>query len=120
MTQEFLDRSSEVPWAQIVGLRNILVHEYFGVNFEQVWMVLVRDLPMLRPEIKELIERLRTESREPHFVIKEMLAQSFRRLPTVLKTRSKLLILLESSARVFITFGGPPRAGWTSLAVAAR
>jgi uncharacterized protein with HEPN domain len=60
MSQEFLDRSGEVPWAQIVGLRNILVHEYFGVNLPQVWMVLVRDLPTLRPEIEKLVERLRT------------------------------------------------------------
>ena len=61
MTQEFLDRSRELPWARIVGLRNILVHEYFGINLRQVWMVLVRDLPTLRPEIEKLVERRRTE-----------------------------------------------------------
>ena len=49
MTQEFLDRSRELPWARIVGLRNILVHEYLGINLRQVSMVLVRDLPRFGP-----------------------------------------------------------------------
>jgi uncharacterized protein with HEPN domain len=49
----------QVPWPQIVALRNVVVHEYFGLNLQQVWMVLVRDLPALRAEIEKIVGLLR-------------------------------------------------------------
>jgi uncharacterized protein with HEPN domain len=38
----------EVPWAEIIEFRNILVHEYFMGNLEIVWQIVKRDLPNLR------------------------------------------------------------------------
>jgi uncharacterized protein with HEPN domain len=38
----------EVPWASIVGMRNILVHHYFEIDTEIVWSVVENDLPKLR------------------------------------------------------------------------
>jgi len=42
----------EVPWAQVYALRNILVHEYFGLNMHQVWMVTQRELPALERQLR--------------------------------------------------------------------
>ena len=39
------DQHPEIPWAQIIGMRNILVHHYFGVDIPIVWSVIERDLP---------------------------------------------------------------------------
>lgn len=41
------DRQPEVQRLQIVALRNILVHEYFGLNLHQVWMMAQKDIPEL-------------------------------------------------------------------------
>ena len=39
-------------------MRNILVHEYFGLNLEQVWMAAVRDLPELRRKVEQILDGL--------------------------------------------------------------
>jgi uncharacterized protein with HEPN domain len=40
-----------VPWQQIAGLRNRIVHEYFGLDLEIVWQIVERDLPQLKARL---------------------------------------------------------------------
>lgn len=46
----------EIPWKQISGMRNILVHVYFGIDKDIVWAVVERDLPVLRAGIRAILE----------------------------------------------------------------
>ena len=62
LPQEIGDRVSDVPWSKIVGMRHILVHDYFAVDTQVVWDVVERDLPNL----KRKIEALLTEPGRPH------------------------------------------------------
>jgi uncharacterized protein with HEPN domain len=41
----FSDAHPEIPWSKITGFRNILVHDYFGIHLDVVWLIVERDLP---------------------------------------------------------------------------
>jgi uncharacterized protein with HEPN domain len=48
----------DVPWAEIVGMRNVLVHEYFGVDVEEIWTTIQHDLPRLKPKLAAILAEL--------------------------------------------------------------
>lgn len=46
----------EVPWAPIVGMRNILVHQYFEIDTDIVWTVVERELPRLKTQFRTILD----------------------------------------------------------------
>lgn len=46
----------EIPWRKMTDLRNVLIHEYFGVNMDIVWKTIQDDLPELEKQISDLLE----------------------------------------------------------------
>jgi uncharacterized protein with HEPN domain len=46
----------DIPWRDMTGMRDKLVHEYFGVDLQTVWATVQQDLPALRPLIQRLYE----------------------------------------------------------------
>ena len=56
--RDFHEAHPEVPWPQIVAMRSVLVHEYFGVDLDQVWQTVERDLPAFKRAIEKLLQAL--------------------------------------------------------------
>jgi uncharacterized protein with HEPN domain len=56
VSQTTRDLLPSVPWRKVIGMRNILVHDYFEIDLQTVWMVVDRDLPSLKREISRYIE----------------------------------------------------------------
>lgn len=51
ISTETKERFSSIEWSQIVGMRNVFVHEYFGVDSSLVWEIIKNDLPELKSKI---------------------------------------------------------------------
>ena len=58
MTDATKDAHPQVPWRQIVGMRHILVHDYFRVNWNIVFRAATDDLPVLKPQIEAILTSL--------------------------------------------------------------
>jgi len=54
LSEGLRERHPEVPWGEIVGTRNILVHQYFGIDKDLVWSVVEKDLPALKASISRM------------------------------------------------------------------
>ncbi len=63
VSPDFRQRFPEVPWNQVVGIRNILTHAYFDIDLEIIWSVVAEDLPLL---VKQLEDMLSAESKDAH------------------------------------------------------
>jgi uncharacterized protein with HEPN domain len=54
LPEEFRNRHPEIPWLQMAGMRNRIVHDYAGVDLEIVWRVISGSLPKLAVEIAKI------------------------------------------------------------------
>jgi uncharacterized protein with HEPN domain len=51
-----------VPWKQIIGMRNRIIREYFGVRLGLVWDTIQNDIPVLKHDVQKIIEDLTPQS----------------------------------------------------------
>jgi uncharacterized protein with HEPN domain len=57
LSQALLEKEAGLPWQKLIGFRNILVHQYFGIDHELVWQIIHSYLPETVERIKQLIRQ---------------------------------------------------------------
>ncbi|MFA5020630.1 MAG: DUF86 domain-containing protein [Patescibacteria group bacterium] len=56
MPIDFKKKYPDVPWRDIADMRNYLIHEYFGVDINEVWRTIKDDLPVFKEKISEILK----------------------------------------------------------------
>ena len=56
MPEDIKEQYPDIPWHQMIGMRNILIHEYFGVDIDVLWRTIQVDLPILLTKVRKILE----------------------------------------------------------------
>ena len=54
----FREKHPDIEWKKISGLRDVLIHGYFGVNLERVWVIVKDDLPDLKEKVGKILDEM--------------------------------------------------------------
>ena len=56
ISDDFKKKHSSIEWIKIKGFRNIVAHDYFGIDAEEVWQIIKDKIPKLKDDIQSLLE----------------------------------------------------------------
>jgi uncharacterized protein with HEPN domain len=56
LSADLRDKYPEIPWADVISMRNVLVHHYFGIDLTEVWDTVTNDLPKLKQQIEKIAD----------------------------------------------------------------
>ena len=54
---EIKEKHPEIPWKKMYGLRNLIAHEYFGIDYEMIWEIAKKNLPQNSIDLRKIIDR---------------------------------------------------------------
>lgn len=60
--EEFRRKYPGIPWKEMAGMRDKVIHFYFGVDLKKVWLVVERDIPKLKPLIEAVLKDMDKET----------------------------------------------------------
>ena len=55
LSQGLRSRYPDIPWRRMAGLRDVLIHDYFGVDLDMVWQIAQNLLPKLKPKVEDIL-----------------------------------------------------------------
>jgi uncharacterized protein with HEPN domain len=59
VSAEVKSKFSDIEWAQIIGMRNVFIHEYFGIDARIVWEIVKNDIPELQVKVERIINSIK-------------------------------------------------------------
>jgi len=64
LTPSFRKTHHDIPWPQIIKMRHVLVHDYFGIDLAEVWAAVERDLPSLKKQVSTILKHASKRSQK--------------------------------------------------------
>ena len=61
VSEDLRSENPQIPWRQMIGLRNRMIHAYFNVNLQIIWEIIQGDLPNLKRETKRILDIISKE-----------------------------------------------------------
>ena len=58
LPKPFRNKYPNIEWPKIAGLRDVLIHDYFGVDIGLVWKIVIKELPKLKQQITAILEEI--------------------------------------------------------------
>ncbi|PSQ96792.1 MAG: DUF86 domain-containing protein [Bacteroidetes bacterium SW_9_63_38] len=58
LSPELRDAHPDVPWQRVAGFRDVLIHDYMGVDLNEVWNVIEQELPRLKRTVEEMRQEI--------------------------------------------------------------
>lgn len=58
LSETLKDKHVTIPWREIIAMRNIVVHEYFRVDLDEIWTTILHDLPTLKQQVVDILKDL--------------------------------------------------------------
>ena len=56
---DFRKKYKDVPWKDMAGMRDILIHDYLGINIKVIWKTINEDIPKVKPIFKKMLKELK-------------------------------------------------------------
>jgi uncharacterized protein with HEPN domain len=58
LSDDLKEKENEIPWTKIKELRNIVAHDYFGIDAEEVWEIIKNHIPDFKSKTKEIVDKI--------------------------------------------------------------
>ena len=62
ITKNMKEKHNEVPWKDIIGSRDRIIHQYFGINLEIIWNIIKKDIPKLKVNLDKILKELESKN----------------------------------------------------------
>jgi uncharacterized protein with HEPN domain len=58
LSKRLLSRYPQIDWSGVIGFRNVVVHDYLGIDLDITWKIVKQDLPALRKAVREMLAEI--------------------------------------------------------------
>lgn len=63
MPKKIKDKHKDIQWKSMAGMRDRLIHAYFGIDYNLVWAAIKTEIPKLKPKLKKVLSSLEQEEK---------------------------------------------------------
>lgn len=53
------EKYTDIPWNKMIGLRNIAIHDYFGIDLDTIWEIITKNIPKTKPKITKMLKNFK-------------------------------------------------------------